>query len=349
MDYPLNTKILVCDDSITNTLILQELIEQELTADVITITDPRDVSAVLANNNLDLVILDIEMPYLNGFEVMEIIRKDYEEDQLPILIITAVNGLDTRNKALLNGANDFLNKPFDQVEVILRAKNLLKIRQSYLLHENNQEALEKLVAQRTQELNRSIKALLSSLAAAGELKDNETGKHVLRVGKYARILAEGYGLPAKIVDMIELTAPLHDIGKIGIPDTILLKPSELTVEEREIIKRHTTYVHDLIDTHDSPLIQMAKSIAMNHHECWDGSGYPSQLKGESIPIEGRITALADVYDALTTKRPYKEPWSDDKVTDYIKAQSGIAFDPSLVDIFIDKLPEIEKIKKELAD
>ncbi|WP_206485423.1 HD domain-containing phosphohydrolase [Thalassotalea sp. G2M2-11] len=349
MDNTHTAKILVCDDSITNTLILKELIENELNAKVIAITDPRKVQSVLEKHTIDLVILDIEMPHINGFEVMSDIRKTYQEDQLPILIITANDAVETRNKALLNGANDFLNKPFDQIEVILRASILLKIRASYYQHENSQVILEQKVAQRTEQLNDAIKSLLNSLAAAGELKDNDTGKHVLRVGQYAKLLAREYGLPYKIVEMIELTSPLHDIGKIGIPDNILLKPARLNDDERQIIKQHADHADTILSNHDSPLLQMAKSIALSHHECWDGSGYPNQLKGESIPIEGRITALADVYDALCSKRPYKEAWPDEKVHAHIKEQSGIAFDPKLVEIFFNNIAEIHTIRKSLAD
>ena len=247
MDCLNKTNILICDDSITNTLILKELIEKELKVNVICVTDPRNVQGELTKHKIDLILLDIEMPYLNGFEVMDIIRKTKEEDELPILIITGNQGVDIRNKALANGANDFLNKPIDQVEVILRTKNLLKIRKSYVLHQETNNILEHKIEQRTEELNQSIKALLSSLAAAGELKDNETGKHVLRVGQFARILAQGYGLPKDLIHMIELTAPLHDIGKIAIPDNVLLKPGKLTDEEQSIMRTHSSMGREIID------------------------------------------------------------------------------------------------------
>jgi len=249
----------------------------------------------------------------------------------------------------VSGANDFLNKPFDQIEVVLRVQNLLKIRKSYIFHEKNTQLLELKVQQRTFELNQSIQSLLHGLAVAGELKDNETGKHVVRVGQYSKIIAEGIGLPQNLVEMIELTAPLHDVGKIGIPDKILLKPGRLDDEERDIMNQHTTHALSLIGSHDSPLIQMAKSIALSHHEKWDGSGYPKQLIGESIPIEGRITAIADVFDALTTIRPYKKAWPLDEAINYIKDQSGIHFDPSLVKAFIENISAIVKVKENLAD
>lgn len=349
MDNFEGLNVLVCDDSITNALILMELVEKEVGANVITLTDPRKITPTLYEQSIDLMLLDLEMPYMDGFEVMEIVRKEYEPDQLPIIIITGVEGSKTRKRALMNGANDFLNKPFDQIEVVLRVKNLLKIHKSYILHEKNTQLLELKVQQRTSELNKSVQSLLHSLAVAGELKDNETGKHVVRVGQYAKIIAEGINLPKNLVEMIELTSPLHDVGKIGIPDKILLKPGRLDEEEREIMNQHTTHALSLIASHDSPLIQMAKSIALSHHEKWDGSGYPKKLIGESIPIEGRITAIADVFDALTTIRPYKKAWPLEEAVNYIKNQSGIHFDPSLVQVFIENISDIIKVKEELAD
>jgi putative two-component system response regulator len=349
MDNFKNLNVLICDDSITNSLILMELVEKEVNANVTILTDPRKIAATLVEQSIDLILLDLEMPYMNGFEVMEEVREKYDADQLPILIITGVKGRETRNNALINGANDFLNKPIDQVEVVLRVRNLLKIRNSYILHEKNNCILENQVELRTAELNESIGELLHSLAVAGELKDDETGKHVLRVGQYARILADGVGLPKKLSEMIELAAPLHDIGKIGIPDKILLKPGKLDVGEREEMNKHTTHALSLIGFHNSPLIQMAKSIALNHHERWDGTGYPSKLAGESIPVEGRITAIADVFDALTTKRPYKDAWLVDDAVNYIEEQSGKSFDPALVSVFMQKIPDIVKVKVALAD
>ncbi len=341
--------VLICDDSITNALILTKLVEDKVGANVITLTDPRKIKQTLVEQSIDLMLLDLEMPHINGFDVMENVREEYEQDQLPIIIITGLTGKSTRDKALINGANDFLNKPIDQIEVELRVKNVLKIRKSYTLYKNSNEQLEKKIQQRTIELNQSIKGLLSSLASAGELKDNETGKHVIRVGKFARIIADGYGLPSNISKMIELTAPLHDIGKIGIPDNILLKPGKLNEQERNIMNKHTSYANLIIGEHESPLIQMAKSIAMSHHECWDGSGYPNKLKEESIPIEGRITAIADVFDALTSNRPYKVAWPFGEAVTYIKDQSNKSFDPSLVEVFMKNLLDIEEVSKKLAD
>lgn len=349
MDDFKDLNILICDDSITNALILTKLVEDEIEASVVTLTDPRKIEPTLVQQSIDLMILDLEMPHLNGFDILAYVRERFEPDQLPVIVITGVSGKEIRNKALLHGANDFLHKPFDQVEVALRVKNLLKIRKSYLLHEQNSASLEKQVEQRTKQLRKSIDGLLYSLAVAGELKDDETGKHVLRVGKYAHILAKGYGLPDDLADMIQRAAPLHDIGKIGIPDNILLKPGKLDNSEREVMNQHTTFGFNLIGDNDSSLIQMAQSIAYSHHERWDGQGYPCALKGESIPIEGRITAIADVFDALTTERPYKKPWSIDDATSYIAQEAGNAFDPALINVFQRNLTSIKDVCVRFAD
>ncbi|WP_028865454.1 HD domain-containing phosphohydrolase [Psychromonas aquimarina] len=349
MDNFEDLNILICDDSITNVLILTKLVESEINAGVITLTDPRKIASTLIEQRIDLILLDLEMPHLNGFEVMEQVRKTYEPDQLPIIIITGTIGITTRNRALESGANDFINKPVDQIELILRVKNLLKIRVSYLLHEKCNQILEQKIQLRTLQLNKSIHSLLHSLAVAGELKDDDTGKHVFRVGKYARILAEGYGLPAELVNMIEQTAPLHDIGKIGVPDKILLKPGKLDDAERIIMDKHTIFAEALIGSNDSDIVQMARVIALSHHERWDGKGYPSKLRGESIPIEGRITAIADVFDALTTQRSYKDAWPVKKAVDYINAASGEAFDPALVTVFQKNISSIIEISKDFAD
>ena len=181
------------------------------------------------------------------------------------------------------------------------------------------------------------------------MKDDDTGQHVIRVGKYAAILAQGYGLSKKLVEMIEMTAPLHDIGKIGVCDNIMLKPGKLDTAEREIMQQHVKLGQKLIPSHDSPLIKMTNSIVCNHHERWDGTGYSRGLKGESIPIEGRITAIADVFDALTTKRSYKEAWSFNKAVDYISSEAGKAFDPNLVKVFCESLPKFEAVRNQFSD
>ena len=344
-----SNRVLICDDSITNTYMLSALLKQEIKAETVCFNDPRRVEEAISNDNFDLVILDLEMPHMNGFDVMGRIRNYFGPDQLPILIVTGLEGKEHRNRALSEGANDFINKPLDPVEVVLRANNQLRIHNSYDNQRRMNELLEQRVQERTLDLNDSVNAILQSFAMVGELKDDETGQHVKRVGLYARILAEGLGLPDEIARMIELAAPLHDIGKVGIPEAILLKPGRLDAEERKVMDRHTLYGQELLSTHRSDVMQMAARIAATHHEYWDGSGYHVGLKGESIPVEGRITMIADVFDALTTKRPYKEPWSAADSIDFIRSKSGVMFDPTLVKVFDNNLEKFLIVHRQYKD
>lgn len=341
--------IMVCDDSVTNVLMLSNIVKDTCKANVIEITDPRKLAAILDATEIDLLLLDIEMPYLSGFDILKSLRETYKAEVLPVIVITGLQSIENRNIALSLGANDYVTKPFDQVEISLRIKNLIKVREAHKIMTSKKIALEGDVDQTKQELQRSIEALLKSLAIAGELKDDDTGKHVCRVGKYAGILARGYGLPDKISSMIEQTAPLHDIGKIGIADSILLKEGILDDAERKIMEKHTLFGQQIIRGHGSMLLKVAESVALNHHERWDGSGYPNALSGETIPIEGRITALADVFDALTTKRPYKEAWTLEKTVHKIQEESGKHFDPKLVEIFTANIEKFTCVMKEFSD
>jgi putative two-component system response regulator len=347
-DYS-QSKVLICDDSITNLLILSKLIEQDPNIEVDTISDPLEVRLMLANRKYDLLVLDLEMPHMSGYEVLENTRQHKTIDEFPILIITGKKGEEALNEALDKGANDFIAKPFNQSEVTLRVRNLLKVRQAFKMQKQINDLLEKKVAQRTQELNCTTDNLIHCIAVAADLRDGETALHVIRVGKYAGILAKAIGLPGEVAYMIEKTAPMHDIGKIGIPDNILLKKGKLTATEKKIMQEHTRYGEQILGDSSSLLIQMAKSIALSHHECWDGTGYCSGLKGESIPIEGRITTICDVFDALTTKRPYKEAWPVEEAVSYLQKHAGSAFDPHLIATFVDELPKMISVMKTFAD
>jgi putative two-component system response regulator len=231
----LSSKIIACDDSVTNVSILKHLLGQSGYSNIEAMTDPREVLPSVIEHGCDLLLLDLEMPHLSGYEVVEQIRTTFPNDYIPILILTGMKGTKVRNKALEGGANDFINKPFDLTEVLLRVKNLLQVRESYKLQREINRKLEEKVARRTQELNDATDILIQRLAMAGELRDHETGNHVVRVSKYSRVLADAYGLPAEIAYIVEKAAPMHDIGKIGIPDAILLKPGKLTAEEYEVM------------------------------------------------------------------------------------------------------------------
>lgn len=343
-------KILICDDSAANVMILSKLLQSDGFTDVRTVTDPLHVYPILEREIADLILLDIEMPNMDGFAVMQQIAESHlARHMIPIMILTGRQGKDVRNRALQSGAQDFLNKPFDQTEVLLRVRNLLRVRQAYLDQCNLARDLERRIADRTRELEQATDILIERLAMAGEMRDTDTGRHVLRVGKYARVLAEAYGLPPDISYLIEKSAPLHDLGKIGIPDKILLKKGTLTKDEREHMDNHTRLGAELLSRHDSLLVQMASSIALSHHERWDGEGYPAKLKAESIPIEGRITAIADVFDALTTVRPYKDAWSIEHAANYIQQRGGSQFDPQLTKLFMENIDKIIDIRTSHAD
>lgn len=342
-------RVLICDDCITNVILLSKLLEAKLNVAAISVTDPRKVIIELQQQEFDLLLLDIQMPHLNGFQVMELVRKKYSIDELPIIILTGNLDSDSCNKALGAGANDFVNKPFDMTEVKLRVRNLLKVKQSYKLQKYLNEELERQVVERTRELDDATESLIYRLALAGEIRDNETGQHVIRVGKYARLLSEKLGLPAEMSYMIEKAAPMHDIGKIGIPDAVLLKKQGLDDKERQLMSTHTVLGDKLLGNHPSLLLQMAANIALTHHEKWDGSGYPNQLCGESIPIEGRVTAVADVFDALTTNRPYKKAWEVVDVVKFMKDNAGSFFDPQLIEIFVENVEQFLLIRQTYSD
>jgi len=331
--------VVICDDSITNVMILSKLVEEQGITHIKSFTDPRKAVTYLqeSRNEVSLLILDIEMPHLNGFDVMRQIMPEGRAADLPspfafpILVITGLQETETRHRALEAGASDFLNKPIDQIEVGLRVRNMLRVERAYRLQATLAQRMEKEVVRRTEQLNDAVDTLVNRLALAGELRDNETGLHVMRVGRYSRLLAEDLGLPMELCFMIEKAAPLHDLGKIGIPDSILHKQGALDAAERAEMNTHTDKGAALLGDHDSLLIQMAAAIAASHHEKWDGTGYPHGLARESIPVEARIVAVADVFDALTMLRPYKEPWPTDKVFAYFRERAGTEFDPLVVD------------------
>jgi putative two-component system response regulator len=335
-------RILVVDDQELNLRLLEDILRGAGYAELVCTTDPRQVLSLYARLQPDLILLDLMMPYLNGFQVMERLRRLVPEgDYVPILVLTADVTPETRWRALSVGAQDFLTKPLDPVEVRLRVRNLLKSRLLHLQLVNQNQTLEEKVQERTQEVGEAHRQLeeshieiLNRLSIAAEYRDDQTGRHTRRVSEVSALLARALRLPARQVSLIWRAAPLHDVGKIGIPDAILLKPGRLSPDEAEIMRSHTVIGGKILSEGRSDLVRIAHQIALTHHERWDGAGYPQGLGGDAIPIEGRIVALADVFDALTHGRPYKPAWPIEQAIAEIERQKHGQFDPQVVDAFL---------------
>ncbi|MBM3951421.1 MAG: response regulator [Rhodospirillales bacterium] len=351
-----SARILIVDDNQANVQLLQALLDREGYTNVTGVTDPRDVIPLCEVNRYDLILLDIRMPHMNGFGVMAALKKADPGDYLPVLVLTAQTDRTTRIRALELGAKDFVNKPFDATEVMNRIANMLEVRLLYNERRRQKEILEDKVRERTAELaqrNRDLEDarldVIRRLGRAGEFRDNETGMHVVRMSKYCERLALATGYDQEFSTRLLAASPMHDVGKIGIPDSILLKPGKLDPEECKIMETHVTIGADILDKNDAPLMRMAHSVALTHHEKWDGTGYPRKLKGEDIPIEGRIASLCDVFDALTSERPYKKAWPIEQALDLVRRESGAAFDPNLVAAFERVLPDILGLRTQYAD
>lgn len=319
--------ILIVDDEKANVRFLEIILEDAGYTNVCSTIDPREAFPLFNEVRPDIVLLDLSMPHLDGFAVLQQLHGDMGDDTVPVLVLTADVTTNSKHRALSEGANDFLTKPLDEVEVLLRIHNLLQIR-------FHSARLEAKVRERTEDLEKAQLETLQRLAQAAEYRDDDTGLHTRRVGVTCGRLAELLDFPSKQVELIVLAAPLHDVGKIGIADGILLKPGKLTDEEFEIMRQHTTIGAKMLSGSSSPWLQLAEEIALTHHERWDGRGYPRKLAGEDIPLIGRIVSVADVFDALTHERPYKKAWSAEEAIAEITAQSGKQFDERVVAAFL---------------
>ena len=330
-----SSTILVVDDEQRNIHLLKRFLNEAGFANLHTTADSREALGMYKQLQPDLVLLDISMPFLDGFEVM----KQFDEvrgreEYIPVLVLTADITPETRRRALSCGAKDFLTKPLDLSDVLLRVRNLLETRQLYVQIREHNVHLERTVWERTHQLADSRREILARLALAGEYRDHDTGEHTRRVGNIAAAISAACGSNPEFVDLIRHAAPLHDVGKIGIPDHILRNPGKLKPEEFDLMKLHTTIGAKILSGSQDPLLKMAESIVLSHHEWWDGSGYPSGLAGASIPFEGRIVALADNLDALLSERPYKRAWTLEAAVDAIKNLRGKQFDPALTDVLM---------------
>jgi len=341
--------ILIVDDEPANVKLLQKVLERNGYVNIQVTTDPRTVESLCAETDFDAFLLDIRMPYLDGYGVMAMLAERFKNDYLPVLVLTAQTDRETRLKALESGAKDFLTKPFDQLEALTRIHNLLEVRLMHKQIRNQNQILEGIVKQRTEELYETRREVINRLGLAAEYRDNETGNHIIRMSRYAQLLALEIGLSAEKAEIILNAAPMHDIGKIGIPDSVLLKPGKLDKDEWNIMQSHVAIGGEILSGHASDLMETAKLIALHHHEKWDGSGYPEGLKGEEISIEGRICAVADVFDALLSERPYKKPWTVEQALSLIEEEAGKHFDPQLSPLMRKILPEALKIKEQYSD
>jgi putative two-component system response regulator len=343
------SRILIVDDNEINVQLLEAVITGAGYTEVISITDSRRAEDLYRTYRPDLVLLDLNMPYCDGFQVLEQFHRIEGSSYLPVLVLTAMQDNETKLKALGYGAQDFLTKPFNRLEILTRIKNILTVR---LLHQQIQRQnleLEEKVRERTREIEETRMEIIRRLGRAAEYRDNETGLHIIRMSKVCARLGELAGLDREAVELLLATSPMHDIGKIAIPDAILLKPGPLTDAEWERMTHHPSIGCKLLDGHESVLMRSAREIALTHHEKWNGKGYPQGLKGEAIPLSGRLAGLADVFDALTSRRPYKEPFSVEKAMAIIGSEREKHFDPELTDLFLQNIDDFVAIKEDFPE
>lgn len=343
-------KVLIVDDESTGRIILSKIIQQvEDDIGVEAFDNPLEALKWLDDNHPDLIITDYRMPEMNGIELTRKIRERPGMQDIPIMVITVVNEKSVRYDALEAGATAFLTRPIDQIECRTSCRNLLKLHEQQSIIQDRADWLARQVEVATQQVVSREKETLLRLAKAGEYRDQETGYHVIRMAKYSRQIAEALGLSEMECDEIEYAAPMHDIGKIGIHDDVLLKPGKFEPQEWLTMQQHTTIGHAILSNSQSRYIQTGSIIALSHHEKFDGTGYPHGIVGIDIPLVARIVAVADVYDALVSNRPYKEPWSETDAQDYLEKHSGTQFDPICVEAFFERIETIKNIHLNFSD
>ncbi|MDO6476423.1 response regulator [Alteromonas sp. 1_MG-2023] len=321
-------KLLLVDDEPVNLRVLKQLLGKDYT---LYFAKSGDEALKLAEKQRpDLILMDVMMPEMTGFQACTHLKKTPGLKHIPVIFVTALNDATDEAEGFAVGGVDYITKPISPPVVLARVKTHLSLVQS-------------------EELRRTRMQVIQRLGRAAEYKDNETGMHVLRMSHFSKIIALAYGFSEARADMLLHAAPMHDIGKIGIPDSIMLKPGRLTDSEFEVMKTHPKIGAEILGDADSDLMNLARIVALTHHEKWDGTGYPEALAGEDIPIEGRIVAVADVFDALTSRRPYKEAWPVDKALDFMHSQSGIHFDPALIALLDQCLDDILEVKERWKD
>jgi len=333
--------ILVVDDAPENIDVLVGVLGGEYRVKAAT-SGPRALKIALSDDPPDLVLLDIMMPQMDGYEVCRKLKADPATRKTPVIFVTARGEVTDETQGFELGAADYITKPVQPAIVLSRVRTHLA------LYDQNRE-LESMVRERTAELRDTRLEIIRRLGVAAEFKDNETGMHVIRMSHYSRLVGLAAGMGDDEAELLLHTAPMHDIGKIGIPDSVLLKPGKLDAEEWPLMKIHTTIGAQIIGDHPQELLALSRTVALTHHEKWNGQGYPNGLAGEEIPRLGRAVAVADVFDALTSKRPYKDPWPVERAVALIREERGQHFDPRMVDAFVETLPEILGIKEKYAD
>jgi putative two-component system response regulator len=332
--------ILIVDDTEVNIENLVLLLEDKY--ELLAATDGFEALELIEEESVDLVLLDIMMPNIDGFEVCTRIKSNPKTADIPVIFITAKTDEEAIEKAYEVGGIDYVTKPFRAKEVLSRVANHLALSEQ-------QHHLEQLVKEKTKEVIDTQKEIIFTMGVIGENRSKETGNHVKRVALYSEVLALGYGLSAKEAERLKEVSPMHDIGKVGIADEILNKPGRFTPQEYEEMKKHTILGYDMLKGSTKELLKHALIVAYEHHEKWDGTGYPRGLKGEEIHIYGRITAIADVFDALGSNRVYKKAWEDEKIFELIKSERGKHFDPKLVDVFFENIDKILAIRDQFKD
>ena len=364
-------KVVIIDDDAFLIQVLKKHLKDAGYTNLVSTSDSSQAYDLILEEKPDVVLTDFIMPSVNGHEILRLVRGNEATQHIPVLMLTVSRDVETRLTALELGATDFLNKPVDPHELIPRVRNALVVKAHHDHLARYSEQLEEEIRVRTAQLEISRKEVMRCLARATEYRDDDTGKHIMRVGGYAGVIASELGFTHEQIELIEQAAQLHDIGKIGIPDGILRKAGKLSKAEFEFMKNHCQFGHDIIqsmpstdwvdlkshadsetkivDISNSPILLLSSSIAISHHEKWDGSGYPRGLRGEDIPIEGRITAVADVYDALCSPRPYKPPFPKEKSLGIMREKRDNHFDPKVLDAFFKRLDDVLAIQSRYAD
>jgi putative two-component system response regulator len=344
-----SARILIVDDEPANLKLLDKMLREDGYQNLVLTADPREVVNAYLAAYTDLILLDLNMPHMDGFEVMRQLAELGDPLLPPVVVLTAQAPNEVMLCAFSSGARDFIRKPFDRFELLARVRNLLDAQFAHRLVYEQKTVMEEMVQERTRALRDSRLQIVRRLGRAAEYRDNETGAHLQRMSHVAALLARSIGWSDAECELILNASPMHDIGKIGISDLILLKPGRLSPEERSIMETHPEIGADILAESGNELLEMAHQIALTHHEKWDGTGYPKGLAGEDIPMVGRICAIADVFDALTAERPYKKAWPIDKAITFMRDNAGKHFDPNLIDHFLNVLPQVFEIQEHFLD